>query len=122
VSVALTQDDIPTALASCTDKVIVEARFLLVEVASVPSWNASDYNTAKAVRIKMNAAKHGTFGKASPQGELTMLIGNPGAFTVFEDAFDEAATSVMDPAVPGPKMGSKRFRIYIVEDEDQTPA
>jgi hypothetical protein len=121
MGVELRQDDIPIAIASCTDKPIVEARFHLTEVHSFQAYGDSGFGTAKSVIVTMTAAKSGIFGKASPNGKLEIHIANPGAYTVFEKAFDEAARRVYDPDFAAPKMGSKRFRIYIVEDEDQAP-
>lgn len=118
----MSQDQIPSALSAVTDKPIVEARFHLTECAAVSGWGDTGYNTTKQVRVVLTAAKSGIFGKASPNGRLEIMIANPGAYEVFEQALDEAAKAIMDPNVPSPKMGSKRFRIYIVEDEDQTPA
>lgn len=121
MGVELRQDDIPVAIASCTDKTIVEARFFLSEVRAHQLYGDSGYGTAKGVLITMTAAKSGIFGKASPNGKLELLIANPGAYQIFEQAFDEAAKQLYDPDFAAPKMGMKRFRIYIVEDEDQAP-
>lgn len=118
----MAQDQIPSAIASCTDKPIVEARFHLTEVHAFSPWSDFGYGLAKGVRVTMTAAKSGLFGKASPEGKLDLMIANPGAFEVFEEAFNRGAAEFYDPAVPSPKMATKRFRIYIVEDEDQTPA
>ena len=118
----MSQDDIPLALAGCTDKPIVEARFHLTEVSAVQAWGETGYPTTKMVKITMNAAKSGLFGKASPGGQLWITIANPGASHVFEEAFEDAAVGFYDTERPTPKMGTKRFRVYIVEDEDQTPA
>lgn len=118
----MSQDSIPAAIAGVTDKPIVEARFHLTEVRSFQAYGDSGFGTAKSVVVTMTAAKSGIFGKASPNGKLEIHIANPGAYEVYEKAFDEAARQVYDPDFAAPKMGSKRFRIYIVEDEDQTPA
>lgn len=118
----MSQDQIPSALSAVTDKPIVEARFHLVEVKSHQTYGDTGFNTAKAVTITLQAAKSGIFGKASPSGRMEMMIANPGAYEVFENAFNEQSRAFYDPEVPSPKMGTKRFRVYIVEDEDQTPA
>ena len=80
----MSQDQIPEALQAVTDQPIVEARFFLSEMAWSPYNQSQDWGTAKMVKIVMNAAKHGTFGKASPNGQLTMQIANPGAGTLFK--------------------------------------
>jgi hypothetical protein len=100
------------------DQPVVEARFHLNEVSSVPYNQKQDYGTAKAVRIKMSAAKHGTFGKASPNGSLEMLIANPSAFKIFEDAFNEA---VLREYIDKPVVMTARFKVYFVLDENQEP-
>ena len=99
---------------------VIEARFLLTELTYVPNWNQNDYKTAKAVKVKMNAAKHGTFGKATPSGSLEMLINNPDAYAIFERAFNEAAKFESLP-VGTAKLLTKRYKVYFVEDENQEP-
>jgi hypothetical protein len=100
------------------DQPVVEARFHLSEITSYPHNQSADYGTAKMVRIKMNAAKHGTFGKASPNGSLEMLIANPGAYEIFEKAFNEA---VLRRYVDKPVTMTARFKVYFVLDENQEP-
>jgi len=99
---------------------VIEARFLLTELTYVPNWNANDYKTAKAVKVRFAAAKHGTFGKATPSGSIEMLINNPGAYAIFEKAFNEAATFSEAP-IGTAKLLSKRYKVYFVEDENQEP-
>lgn len=103
------------------DQPVIEARFHLSEITSLPYGNPGDYGTAKVVKIKMNAAKHGTFGKASPNGSLEMMIANPGAYKIFEDAFEVALNRILDSSIPAPKMASARFKVFFVLDENQEP-
>lgn len=116
------QEFIPDQIAAVTDKPIVEARFHLVEVSAVQAWGETGYQTTKMVKVTLNAAKSGIFGKASPGGQLWITIANPDAARVFEQAFEDAAVGFYDSERPAPKMGTKRFRVYIIEDEDQAPA
>ena len=118
----MSQDQIPAALSEHTDKPIVEARFHLTEVRHHSLYGESGYGSSKAVTITMQAARSGIFGKASPSGKIELMIANPAAARIFQEAFDDADRRLHDEAVPAPKMGSKRYRVYFVEDEDQAPA
>jgi len=100
---------------------IVEARFLLTEITWVPNWNSNDYKTAKGVKIKMAAAKHGTFGKATPSGSIEMLINNPDAYAIFEKAYNESATFSESIPIGTARLLTKRYKVYFVEDENQEP-
>ena len=113
---------IPSAISETTDKPIVEARFHLVECKTHSVYGETGYGSSKAVTVVLQAAKSGIFGKASPNGRIELMIANPAAYQVFQEAFDDADRRMYDPQVPAPKMGSKRFRVYFVEDEDQAPA
>lgn len=61
--------------------------------------------------VYMNAVKHGTFGDATPNGNLSMMIANSHAFDVFKNAFEEAARAGKYACV---------FKVYFVLDENQT--
>jgi hypothetical protein len=118
----MSQDSIPSALASATDLPIVEARFYVGEIKLQPVTvyddgpdGKPDYKTARQHEggtVTMTAAKHGTFGKATPSGSVQMLIQNPAAFAVFREAFQRILKE---------RGRTARFRVYFVEDESQEP-
>lgn len=118
----MSQDQIPAALSSVTDKQIVEARFHLVECKTHSAYGETGFGSSKVVTVTLQAARSGIFGKASPSGRIELMIANPAAYEVFTQAFDDADRRMYNTEVASPKMGSKRFRVYFVEDEDQAPA
>src|SRR5258708_38171180 len=102
----MSQDLIPAAILTETNKQIVEARFHLTEVKAFQLYGDSGYRTAKAVNITMQAAKAGIFGKTSPQGRLELMIANPGRFAVFETAFNQSVRDFFDGSRTAPKIAS----------------
>lgn len=98
----------------------VEARFHVVAVKSLPVQDydtkedgTPDYSKSHTIlggHVEMNATKHGTFGKATPQGQIQMVIQNPEAFREFKDAFEESITKNGRTPV---------YKVYFVLDEDQ---
>lgn len=117
------QDAIPARMSEATENPIVEARFYVTAIKLVPistplenpdgtirPWQDGS-TTVMGGQVDMSAAKHGTFGKATPNGSCQMLIQNPGAFAVFKDAFE--STVKKNGQTP-------RFRVYFVLDEDQS--
>jgi hypothetical protein len=66
----------------------IHARFNLQEVARVRCsvYKNQTYESAEGVRVKMNPVHGEPFGTATPGGELMMIIVNPKAVSVFNDA------------------------------------
>ena len=110
-----------------TDKTVVEARFYISSVKLQPTTRAKkdekgefikndhgmhQYESFMAGSVEMNAAKHGTFGEATPSGSCQMLIQNEDAFNVFKEAFERIIKE---------KGRTARFKVYFVEDENQDP-
>jgi hypothetical protein len=100
----------------------VEARFYVTEIKLQPITvyddgpdGKPDYKTGRQEQggtVTMNAAKHGTFGKATPSGSCQMMIQNQHAFLVFKEAFERILKE---------KGRTPRFKVYFVEDENQEP-
>jgi hypothetical protein len=62
----------------------VLARFYLTEVTRTPFYTGGE--TKEGTRVKLAAAQGEPFGPATPQGNIDMLIANPAAAKVFNDA------------------------------------
>lgn len=77
----------------------IEARFNLREIRLTPMMQPKlkedgtpDWSNQEPVLggfVGMGAAKHGTFGRATPGGTIQMTIANPDAFASFKTAFEE---------------------------------
>lgn len=102
---------------------VVEARFYvtniqlspITEYPEVDKDGKTDYSKPKMSMggtVNMGAAKHGTFGKATPSGNCSMLIQNESAFLIFKEAFERIVKTNGRTA---------RFKVYFVEDENQEP-
>lgn len=99
---------------------VVEARFQITALKLQPIMEGHYDSEKKWVtdppmlggQVEMSARKHGTFGKATPSGNLNMLIANPSAFAVFKAAFEAAISEGRSTAT---------FKVYFVLDEDQGP-
>jgi hypothetical protein len=105
-----------------TDKTVVEARFYVSEIKLTP-FNEYEYDSEGRPNyskshlemggtVTFSAAKHGTFGKATPFGNCTMGIQNQHAFLVFKEAYERIVKE---------KGRTPRFKVYFVEDENQEP-
>jgi len=66
----------------------VHARFRLNETARIlcSVYKDQKYSSEEAVRVKMSPVHGEPFGTATPGGELTMIIANPEAAKIFNDA------------------------------------
>lgn len=103
-----------------TDKIVVEARFYVSEIKLQPFQDYDLDENNKSINhrqvmggtVTMTAAKHGTFGKYTPFGNITMGIQNLYAFEVFKEAFERTLKF---------KSRNPRFKVYFVEDENQEP-
>jgi hypothetical protein len=98
---------------------VIEARFQVTGLKVQPIIEGH-YEAKKWVQdppklggvVEMTARKHGTFGKATPNGNLSMMIANDSAFAVFKEAFERAVKEGRSTAT---------FKVYFVEDEEQGP-
>lgn len=66
----------------------VKARFYLLEVTRTPynTTGPQGLTIGEATRVKFAPVKGEPFGPATPQGQLDMLIVNPEAGAVFQNA------------------------------------
>lgn len=101
--------DVRHAVAA-TSRRAVEARFYLIAVTRRQAWAgpADEDQPAVVAVVEFNAAKHGTFGKATPSGVLTMTIANPDAAALLDAAQREALMP--------PRRQSPVFRAWFVEE------
>lgn len=101
-------DDIRNAIAA-TGRTAVEARFYLSGVKRYQAWRGEDDPTLPiATQVEFTAARHGTFGKATPSGTIQMSIANPDAAALFDRAQLEGLTE---------RRQSPVFRIFLVQEE-----
>jgi hypothetical protein len=101
-------DDIRAA-AAATGRRVLEARFYLSSVTRRQMWagqNSPDLPPVM-VSVNMQAAKHGTFGKATPSGQIEMSVANPPAAQLL----DEAHLSALQQRGQLPV-----FRVFFVEE------
>jgi hypothetical protein len=66
----------------------VSARFYLLEVTRTPynTTGPQGLTIGEATRVKLAPVKGEPFGPATPQGQIDMLIVNPAAGAVFQNA------------------------------------
>lgn len=106
-------------LLAKTDIQIVEARLYVSAVKLTPITTyeekedgSPDYSKGRqrvGGTVEFQAAKHGTFGKASPSGSAQLLIQNEAAFDIFMRSFEKTVRETgKTPA----------FRVFFVLEED----
>ena len=98
-------DDIRAAVAA-SGRRAVEARFYLTTAKTSLSWDQAADPPVLA-GFDFSAAKHGTFGSATPSGMMQMQVANPHAAQLLLDTQHDAIHD---------RRKNPSFRIWLVEE------